>query len=663
MNNISLREYNHLILESVTDSRFGEAIFHATHILKSYPKCIETYRGLAMALLGEKRLSEAAGVFSKILSVYPDDVLTHMKLSEIYEADDDYAASISHMERAFESQPSNLSIQENLKRLHARQAGNEPVKIRLTYGALVRMYVKGELYQQAISEATSLLETNDQRVDIKLLLAKSYLDSGSEELAISVYDDILASYPYCFEANHMVDKLRYQQENNDKTSINRQRMIEVDPYQAFATTSLTSTEEEPADKILLEFQEYLPGETGYDENENWSEYIGIQNDSISTRNSNNIPAWITDAGWTRASIEDIQAEQPTENSSASAEVDNTPEKSEIPDWVYSILSLDNTELQIEPLSQKNRNAELLPSESIDLGITEPIRISKVTSNVGTATAALPNWLIALENEEIDEITIEDGSEQQGAIIEPEITKLDEKPDLDFEPENFQTNTEEFLSNDNQEPPLFDINKCMEDGSDEHDQYELKEVIPDNFSEEMKLESESEVVEEKPTKEGAISEELNRELLIWLEDIDPDFDPDLDKEETKITNVDETFVSQDETFAVAEESNPHRLSSNQEISAQSIIQSDEEVPTPATYAAGDLNNLLEEGKYLELRSLVKKMSLSEDELRVLEANANVKSEHDPSSFELWKTIGDLNVQLADLDKALEAYRKAENLLFH
>ena len=59
----------------------------------------------------------------------------------------------------------------------------------------------------------------------------------------------------------------------------------------------------------------------------------------------------------------------------------------------------------------------------------------------------------------------------------------------------------------------------------------------------------------------------------------------------------------------------------------------------------------------------KMSLSEDELIELESNAHRKSEQDTSSFELWKTIGDLNVQLADLDKALEAYRKAENLLFH
>jgi len=86
-----------------------------------------------------------------ILSVFPDDLLAHAGLSAIHEENRELDKAIWHMEQAFETQPSNQTIQDELRRLIGKRDGSEPSKIRLTRGALIRMYAKGELYQQAIS--------------------------------------------------------------------------------------------------------------------------------------------------------------------------------------------------------------------------------------------------------------------------------------------------------------------------------------------------------------------------------------------------------------------------------------------------------------------------------------------------------------------------------
>ena len=179
MASISLHEYNQYIRSLIDQNNLEEAIFHCTTILKSYPKCITTYENLGEALLESKRFKDAEEVFSKILAVYPDNFIAHAGLSAVYEEDRDLDKAIWHMERAFESQPSNVAIQEEIRNLIGRRDGVPPSKIRLTRGALIRMYAKGELYQQAIAELQSTLEIEPDRPDLEVLLARMYYLSGA----------------------------------------------------------------------------------------------------------------------------------------------------------------------------------------------------------------------------------------------------------------------------------------------------------------------------------------------------------------------------------------------------------------------------------------------------------------------------------------------------
>src|SRR4030042_876825 len=95
-------------------------------------------------------------------------------MSIIREDESNLDAAIWHMERAFEAQPANVAIQDELRRLYGRRDGLEPPKVRLTRAALARMYAKGHLYQQAIGELRAALAEDPQRTDLQVLLAQMY---------------------------------------------------------------------------------------------------------------------------------------------------------------------------------------------------------------------------------------------------------------------------------------------------------------------------------------------------------------------------------------------------------------------------------------------------------------------------------------------------------
>ena len=178
MAKVSLRIYNRDIENLIDQGQLDEAIAHCRHILSSYPKHLETYRLLGKSYLEAKRYDEAVDVLQRVLMAVPDDFVSHVGMSIIRDDQGKLDDAIWHMERAFESQPSNAAIQGELRRLYGRRDGVEPPKIRMTRGALAHMYVQGELYPQAISEIKSVLKEDPGRSDMESLLARACYRSG-----------------------------------------------------------------------------------------------------------------------------------------------------------------------------------------------------------------------------------------------------------------------------------------------------------------------------------------------------------------------------------------------------------------------------------------------------------------------------------------------------
>lgn len=255
MSKISLRAYNQEIETLINRGQTDEAIGHCKYILKIFPKHIETYKLLGKAYLESQRYAEASDILARVLSVAPDDFVAQIGLSIIREDEGNLDAAIWHMERAYEIQPSNSAIQEELRRLYGRRDGIEPHKIRLTRGALVRLYVKGDLYPQAVAEAKSALSEDPDRLDLSILLAKCHNQMGNKVESVETCTRILKRLPNCFEANKIIASALTKPE---EARVYQQRVNALDPYEGHLSPGMNSVSEVPDNAVTLEQLEWQP---------------------------------------------------------------------------------------------------------------------------------------------------------------------------------------------------------------------------------------------------------------------------------------------------------------------------------------------------------------------------------------------------------------------
>ena len=251
MAKVSLRAYNREIEAMIDRNHLDEAIAHCKHILKTFPKHLETYRLLGKAYLEYKRYADAVDIFSRVLVALPNDFVSNVGMSIIRDEENRLDEAIWYMERAFETQPSNAAIQSELQRLYSRRDGVQLPRIRMTHGALAHMYVKGELYPQAISEIKNVLKEDPSRVDMQSLLARAYYHSGAKNDAAEAASAVLRSEPYSLDANRILVEI-LGAEHPENVQAYRQRVIELDPYAAQVSGSIFQADEVPDVAVTIE---------------------------------------------------------------------------------------------------------------------------------------------------------------------------------------------------------------------------------------------------------------------------------------------------------------------------------------------------------------------------------------------------------------------------
>ena len=429
MPRISLRAYEKEIEDLIDQNHLQEAIQHCKHILKFYPKNISTYRILGKAFLEGKQFNETVDIFKRVLTVFPDDFISHVGMSIVRENENNLDASIWHMELAFDSQPSNIAIQEELKRLFGKRDGMHPAKIRLTRGALVRMYARGELYQQAIAEIQSALVEDAKRPDLEVLLAKMYYLSGDLSDAVELCNKLVMNLPYCYEVNKILAAALPAMKKQEKSQLYSHRLAELNPYEGYINTRYPSEPEVPDEQVLLDklvdlqitenavdtnwidslggkweepikgsSSDWLPPEQSSFKDissnaQNFSPSIQktppdlsslnpdhltensdgeaplLNRDDEITQEKTSIPDWMRSAGWAPSNEEQPAAEQHIEYSS-----ENTPQEeavsANIPDWLRSLTPADSPILPVQSDNPVEESQNVLKTDEPEPLITD-----------------------------------------------------------------------------------------------------------------------------------------------------------------------------------------------------------------------------------------------------------------------------------------------------
>ncbi len=396
MAKISLRNYNRLIESLVENGQHDEAIAHCRHILQTFPKYIEAYRLLGKAYLESKRYAEAVDIFQRVLMSVPDDFVSHVGFSIIADDQNKLDDALWHMERAFETQPSNAAIQGELQRLFGRRDGVEPPKIRLTRGALAHMYVQGELYTQAVSEIRAVLANDQQRVDMQILLAKAYYHMGQKADATDLCSQLLKRYPYCFEANRILVEVLRSTQSAESTQVYRLRVIELEPYCAFVQDFVFHSDQVADAAVSLEQLEYKG--QAVDMGANWGGNLGIglASDATVVAVSSSQPDWLKQAAPPLAPAPDKEA--------APASQSQEP----IPDFLRQAGWGESTgafqESQSATASSSADEAEVAPAVQADLPdwVKAMAPVAAETPPTKPASAPvppamdIPNWLPGLD---------------------------------------------------------------------------------------------------------------------------------------------------------------------------------------------------------------------------------------------------------------------------
>ncbi len=330
MDKINLRAYQRHIDRLIEEEQYAEAIAHCRHILETFPKHVGTYRLLGKAYLEAERYPQAIDLFRRVLAAVPDDFIAHAALSVAHEALDDDQTALWHMTRAFEVQPANPAIQEELRRLYEKAEGLAPPRLRLTRGALARMYVRNGLYAQAVGELRAALAKEPHRADLMALLAEALYRDGQMAEAANTAATLLRKLPYCYQANQILAEILEKEDRAEEAQKYRRRLAALDPYEAYRTPEMLSVAQVPDDAVMLEQLLWSPdmAEAAFGIEEPL-QAEGVEDEAL--------PTWFEEQP-AAASEAPMESKAAAAESApvAEAEPDETLAEAELPDWLQEI---------------------------------------------------------------------------------------------------------------------------------------------------------------------------------------------------------------------------------------------------------------------------------------------------------------------------------------
>lgn len=291
MAEISLRAYQQEIQDMIDHGHFDEAVAHCQNVLGRYPKHVETYRLLGKAYLEQGRHAEAADVFQRVLSAIPDDFLSHVAMAIMAEDAGNLDRAIWHMERAFEVNPSNPTVQQEVRRLRGRRDGVEPSRLRMTRASLGRMYLKGGLDAQAAVEVSAALAEDPERPDLQVVLANAYWKMGKSAEAADVCNRLLDKLPYCLEANQILARILWRTGRKQEAQDIFRRLATLDPYVGVRPPTddgrMPDVSSEAVQVDRLSWTPPLEGQKGPPPG--WAEGLGLKKEQVEKVE---IPEWL-----------------------------------------------------------------------------------------------------------------------------------------------------------------------------------------------------------------------------------------------------------------------------------------------------------------------------------------------------------------------------------
>ncbi len=464
MTEVTLQAYENEIDQMLEEARYIEAFAHLRHLLEEYPRHLEAYYLLGKMMLDAGLPMLAQDMFRRVLNADPEHLLARIGLGIAHQQLDDNKAALWNLERAFELDPGNEELADEIRKLRGKFSGIEPDYVPLSHAGMARLYLKGDLYSRAATELRHILDEHPERVDLKLALAEAYWRDGQIVQAADKCQDLLKELPYCLKANLILGTL-WLKSGQEEGRRYLERAQTIDPGNRLAAELFGADNFLQEQEIMVEKLTYDPGELPVDQEAEW--FKRLEAVSVSVRVSEAMP---------ETSDEEMRLVDIT------AGLDS---QLQIPDWLEELGPLEEGEtlswLEEEEVEEEEIAAWLEAEEEEEAG---------------------PDWLQELELEE------EGPEEAEPAELEAPPEAEEEIPDWlrEMEPEEARAAAEEL-----EEKP--DWMGELEAPTVEEEAPEAAEEVPDWLQE---LQPSEAVTEEVPEGE---------EIPEWLQDLQAPEEPE------------------------------------------------------------------------------------------------------------------------------------------
>ncbi len=233
MGHVSLQAAFDQTRQWLESNDLDRAIGMAQHILETYPKCLEAHQMLGEAFLSNRQYEEARIEFEKVLSFDPEHIPALVGLGMTSERLGQLPGAIAAFERALEIKPDLPELRSQLLRLYTEAWGSEYAHLRLSRVGLARLYAKGHMLPQAISEFRQVVMDQPDRLDARVALAEVLWRDEQEEEAVDVCRAILVSHPDVLKANLILGYIELASGNPSGEQYWR-KALTIDPYQSMA---------------------------------------------------------------------------------------------------------------------------------------------------------------------------------------------------------------------------------------------------------------------------------------------------------------------------------------------------------------------------------------------------------------------------------------------
>ncbi|MCB0035252.1 MAG: tetratricopeptide repeat protein, partial [Anaerolineales bacterium] len=206
MAQVDLYQYINEIKALLNGNQFAVVAVHCQHVLKSYPRHVETYKLLAKSYLVRRQYDEALDLYQRILSADPTDLNALLGMARIYNSQKKFDAAARYLAVAIEFDPYNEMLKSRLRELYQRQK-QQSSGVGISRAALGILHFRSRLYRQAIQELTAVLKEQPERLDLLVLVAEAYWRLDHHVEADKVSQQILAKLPNCIKANAILAEI------------------------------------------------------------------------------------------------------------------------------------------------------------------------------------------------------------------------------------------------------------------------------------------------------------------------------------------------------------------------------------------------------------------------------------------------------------------------